>query len=162
MQITAAVGHCLDCVCKQRRIVVFGDIAFGAGLDRACGDGWIVVHAEDDEPRLWLTLEDSAQKLEPRIPRQIDIYDPDVGFVVEVSGQTAGAILRLDDLDFRLRLEERPAPRDDDRVIVDDKNLHGLKSPRGPDHSAPQRKIRNRGPFAASIDSSPRKINGEG
>ena len=37
------------------------------------------------------SVEDAAQKLEPRIPRQIDINNPDVGFVVEVSGETAGA-----------------------------------------------------------------------
>ena len=43
---------CLTAPANKRRIVVLGDIAFGAGLDGARGDDRIVIHAEDDEPRL--------------------------------------------------------------------------------------------------------------
>src|ERR1700734_2966187 len=37
-----------------------------------------------------------------------------------------------------------------------------LSLPGDPDRSAPQGEMRNEGPFSTSIDSSPRKINGEG
>ncbi len=165
VQIAAAVRNRLDRIGKQRRIVILRDIAFGAGLDRARGDGWIVVHAEDDEPRLRLTLEDAAQKLEPGISRQIDVDDPDVGLVIEVGGETRRAVLRFDDLDLRLSLEESPAPRDNDRMVVDDQNPHRSKSPcRIAVRRASRAPKGECGPgrrFFASIDSSRRKINGE-
>ena len=52
MQIEAAVRHLPHRAGEQRRIVVLGDVALGPGLNRARGDDRIVVHAEDDEPRL--------------------------------------------------------------------------------------------------------------
>ena len=125
MEITAAVRHRLDRIGENRRIVVLRDIALGASLKRACHDGWMVGHAEDDEPRLRIALEDASQKLEPRISRQIDVNDPDVGLLIEKGGEPGCAILRVNDLDVRLTLKERPAARDNDRMVVDDQNPHG-------------------------------------
>ena len=64
-----------------------------------------------------------------RISGQIDVNDRDVGLEVEKGGETGRAVLRLKDLDVRLALQKRPAPRDDDRMVVDDENPHGPKSP---------------------------------
>ena len=89
MEITAAVRDGLDRVSKQCRIVVLGDVALGACLERWCSDGWMVGHAEHDKPRFGLVLEDASHKLEPRISWQIDVDNPDIRFLVTKAAKPA-------------------------------------------------------------------------
>ena len=64
MQVVAAapdLSHRFD---DERRIVVLGDIALGpASIARAANDR-VVVHAEDNEPRLRRLLENPPHELE--------------------------------------------------------------------------------------------------
>src|SRR5271165_6828998 len=66
---------------EQQGIVVFGDIALGAGLDRPRGEHWIVVHAEDDDARVGLSLENAAAEFEAGQARQIQVDQGDVWLV---------------------------------------------------------------------------------
>src|SRR5271166_331851 len=104
----------------------FGDVAPGAGLDGAPRDNRIVVHAEDDDPRLSLALQNSAEKLQSRKPRKVDVDHRDVGFMGEKGGEARLAVLRLKHLHARIRLQKRSAAGNDDRMIVDDKNPQRL------------------------------------
>ena len=123
MQIAPAVRHRLDRAGEQRRIVVLGDIALGPGLDRARGDGRIVVHAEDDEPRLRLALEDPAKSSSPESPGRLMSIDPDLRPEVEKAAKPAAPSC-ASNTSTPAPLQKRPASRDDDRMVVNDENPH--------------------------------------
>ena len=101
------------------------------------------------------SLDDPSQELEARMSRQIDVDHGDVGPQVEKGGEARRAVLRLDDLDARVRLQKRPASRDDDRMVVDNEN------PQKPEPSMANQARDARPAFRPSIDSSAGKINGE-
>ena len=50
--------------------------------------------------------------------RQIQVDQGDIEFDVEKGGEPGRAVLRLHDLYVRLPFEERPAPRDDNWMVV--------------------------------------------
>jgi hypothetical protein len=59
--------------------------------------------------------------------RQIDIDHRNVGSRIEKSREAGPAVLRLDDLDIRIRLQKRPASRYDNRMVIDDKHPQKLE-----------------------------------
>ena len=124
MQVAAALGDPAHRFGEQQGIAVLGDIAFGAGLDRPRGEHRLVVHAEDDDARVGLSLENAAAELEAAEARQIHVDQGDVGLVGEIGGVAGVPVRRVEHFDCRIGFKQRPAAGHDDWMIVDDENPH--------------------------------------
>ena len=161
MQVAAALGDPAHRFGEQQGIVVLGDIALRAGLDRPRGEHRVVVHAEDDDARVGLSLENAAAEFEAGQARQIQVDQGDVGLVREIGGVAGVPIRRVKHFDGRIGLEQRPATGRHDRMIVDDENPHLPSSARPETRKASRR----RGPTARTpaltpdIDRDEGKIN---
>src|SRR5208282_2132992 len=128
VKIAAAFGDPTNRLGEEQGIVALCNIAFRAGLDRPCCEYRIVVHAEYDDSRLGLPLQNAAADFEARHARQIQVDQSDVGLMCEIGGVAGIPIRRIEHLDGRIRLEQCLATGHHNRVIIDDENLHAPSS----------------------------------
>ena len=85
---------------------------------------WVVVHAEDEDAHRIVFNLQPPDRLQPAAPRQVEIHDDEVWAIVLETCQSLFRRRRLTDLGFRFDGNEAPETGMNDRMVVNDQNLH--------------------------------------
>src|SRR5262249_42225060 len=122
--IGATPGDPSDCLEKLVRRNALADISCRTSLYCARRMERVVMHAEHQNARLGIRYLQAPDNLETADVGQVKIKDNKVRVVSSESIQRLLCVRRLPDLGVLLRGNQSPQSGPDDRVIVDDQDLH--------------------------------------
>src|SRR6266480_3687415 len=125
LDIGATAGDASDCSKKLVRRDVLTDIPGRPGLQRARHMDRILVHAEHENPHRGVDGLQPSDDFETANIGQVQIEDDQIWALSPGSAQRLSSARRLPNLRRRLGAKQSPQSGPDDRMIIDDENLHG-------------------------------------
>ncbi len=89
------------------------------------------MHAEDQDPGAAIGAAQSRDRFQPAEPGQVEIENDERRMVRSEQAERFFAVRRFANVAPRLACQQPPQPGADDRMIVDDQDLHVSASPAG-------------------------------
>src|SRR5215469_11647930 len=86
--------------------------------------GLVVAHAEHQDTRVGIGGFQAPEQFQTAETREIEVQDDQHGPLFAIEAERLLAVGRLPDFDVRFRRQQPPQAGPDDRVVIDDQDLH--------------------------------------